>query len=98
MTVVTVVASQTTGIVVANVVCVRYAYDVIWHIRLGNVSRITVISVLGMVSIRTMTRSPCHAVLAERHRNRSVALQREPQSDQYREYRLPVIHEFIICH
>lgn len=60
--------------------------------------RMNVMMMLGMIGMPRMGRRHCHAVLAERHRNRSVALQREPQRDQHRQNGSPAIHILSICH
>jgi hypothetical protein len=45
--------------------------------------RMTVMMMPGMIGIPGMGRGRCHAVLTERHCHRCVALQRQPQRDQY---------------
>ena len=47
---------------------------------------------MGSTDIFGVGRGRCHSVLAERHRNRSVTLQREPQCDHHRQNGSPAVH------
>ena len=46
----------------------------------------------GLLDVSGLDRWHCHTVLTEWHGNRTVALHREPQGDQYAEEGSPAVH------
>lgn len=98
MTSAAVVATQTAGVVTAYVVGVGDRCRVIWRVGVGHVTRMAIMMMLRMISSFPIRGRRCHSVLTERHRHGRVALQRQPQRDQYRQDGFPAIHALSISH